>query len=92
MASKKFFNFKENRPWAQNLQIVMQIGLTMAGSIIFCMFVGRLIDGWLGTGGIFTIIFILFGIIGGAIVVYRQIMEVLEPDSDKDKENNDRRE
>ncbi|MFP4194886.1 MAG: AtpZ/AtpI family protein [Desulfosalsimonas sp.] len=89
MAARKIFNFKENRPWAQNLQIVMQIGLTMAGSIIFCMFLGHLIDGWLGTGGIFTIIFILFGIVGGAIVVYRQIMEVLEPESDKDKENTD---
>lgn len=85
MAAKKFFNFKANRPWAQNLQIVMQIGLTMAGSIIFCMFMGRLIDGWLGTGGIFTIIFILFGIVGGAIVVYRQIMEVLEPGANNDK-------
>ncbi|MFP4668621.1 MAG: AtpZ/AtpI family protein [Desulfosalsimonas sp.] len=89
MAARKIFNFKGNRPWAQNLQIVMQIGLTMAGSIIFCMFLGHLIDGWLGTGGIFTIIFILFGIVGGAIVVYRQIMEVLEPESDKDKENTD---
>ncbi|MFP3999298.1 MAG: AtpZ/AtpI family protein [Desulfobacterales bacterium] len=85
MAAKKFFNFKENRPWAQNLQIVMQIGLTMAGSIIFCMFLGHLIDGWLGTGGIFTIIFILLGIVGGGVVVYRQIMEVLEPDANNDK-------
>ena len=84
MAAKKFFNFKENRPWAQNLQIVMQIGLTMAGSIIFCMFIGRVLDGWLGTGGIFTIIFILFGIVGGGVVVHRQIMEVLEQDK---KEN-----
>ncbi|MFW6052437.1 MAG: AtpZ/AtpI family protein [Desulfosalsimonas sp.] len=89
MASNKFFNFKENRPWAQHLQVVMQIGLTMAGSIIFCLFVGRLLDGWLGTGGIFTVIFILLGIVGGGIVVYRQIMEVLEPESDKDKENTD---
>lgn len=85
MAAKKFFDFKENRPWAQHLQIVVQIGLTMAGSIIFCMFVGRAIDGWLETGGIFTIIFILLGIVGGGVVVYRQIMEVVLPDSDKEK-------
>ncbi len=85
MAAKKFFNFKENRPWAQHMQIVIQIGLTMAGSIIFCMYVGRLLDNWLGTGGIFTIIFILLGIVGGGVVVYRQIMEVVEPDSEKEK-------
>lgn len=89
MAPRKFFDFKGNRPWAQHMQIVFQIGLTMAGSIIFCMFVGRFIDGWLGTGGIFTVVFILFGIVGGAVVTYRQIMEVVEPDSD---ERNDRRE
>lgn len=85
MARKNFFNYKANRPWAQNLQIVAQLGLTMAGSIIFCLFVGRWLDGWLGTKGIFTTFFILFGIIGGGIVVYRQIMEITEQDKDKEK-------
>lgn len=79
MAPKKFFNYRQNRPWAENLQIVAQLGLTMAGCIIFCLFVGRFLDGWLGTPGIFTILFIIFGIVGGAVVVYRQIMEILEP-------------
>lgn len=85
MAPKKFFDFKGNRPWAQHLQIVVQLGLTMAGSIVFCMFVGLMLDRWLGTGGIFTVIFILLGIVGGGVVVYRQIMEVVEPGSDKEK-------
>ncbi|MFO7861257.1 MAG: AtpZ/AtpI family protein [Desulfosalsimonas sp.] len=85
MAPKKIFNFKDNRPWAQNLQIVVQVGLTMAGCIVFCLFVGRFLDGWLGTKGIFTILFILFGIVGGAVVVYRQIMEVTEPDTEQKK-------
>lgn len=86
MAAQKFFNFKDNKPWAQNLQIVVQLGLTMAGCIVFCLFVGRFLDGWLGTKGIFTILFILFGIVGGGVVVYRQIMEVTEPDT-KQEEN-----
>ncbi|MBS3808702.1 MAG: AtpZ/AtpI family protein [Desulfobacterales bacterium] len=95
MAPGKFFNYRNNRQWAENLQIVVQFGLTMAGSIIFCLFVGRLLDGWLGTGGIFTALFILLGIVGGAVVVYRQIMEVLEPeekkegDSESGRENDD---
>ena len=34
------FDYKKNRPWAENLTIVMQIGLTMAGCIAFCFFIG----------------------------------------------------
>ena len=52
------FNYKKNRAWAENLSIVMQIGLTMAGCIVFCFFIGLYLDKWLGTRGIFVTIFI----------------------------------
>ena len=76
------FNYKKNRAWAENLSIVMQIGLTMAGCIVFCFFVGLYIDRWMGTRGIFVTIFTILGVIGGAVTVYRQIMEVIEDNSD----------
>ena len=86
------FNYKKNRPWAENLTIVMQIGLTMAGCIVFCFFVGLYLDKWLGTGGIFVAIFIILGVIGGGVTVYRQIMEVIEDSSNERKKrgNGDR--
>ena len=86
------FNYKKNRPWAENLTIVMQIGLTMAGCIVFCFFVGLYLDKWLGTGGIFVAIFIILGVIGGGVTVYRQIMEVIEDNSNerKKRDNGDR--
>ncbi|MCG6909365.1 MAG: AtpZ/AtpI family protein [Deltaproteobacteria bacterium] len=71
-----FFNYKKNRVWAENLSIVMQIGLTMAGCICFCFFIGLYLDRWLGTRGILTVVFILLGVAGGANVVYRQIIHV----------------
>ncbi len=77
------FNYKKNRIWAENFHIIMQIGLTMAGCIVLCFFIGRLLDDWLELKGIFTVIFILLGVAGGANVVYRQIMEVTEPDKNK---------
>ncbi len=77
---KKLFNYKSHRIWAEHLTIIMQIGLTMAGCIIFCFFMGRYLDNWLGTKGIFVIIFTLFGIAGGANVVYRQIIKITEED------------
>jgi F0F1-type ATP synthase assembly protein I len=80
------FNYKKNRVWAENLSIIMQIGLTMAGCIVFCFFVGLYLDKWLGIRGIFVTIFTLLGVIGGGITVYRQIMEVFK-DKGNDHEN-----
>ncbi len=75
---KMIFNYKKNRAWTENLTIVMQLGLTMAGCIFFCFFVGLLLDRWLGTRGVFITLFILLGVVGGATVAYRQIMEIIE--------------
>jgi F0F1-type ATP synthase assembly protein I len=72
------FNYKKNSAWAENLTIVLQIGLTMAGCICFCFFVGLYLDRWVGTRGIFITIMTLFGVFGGANVVYRQILEVTQ--------------
>ena len=80
---KKIFDYKRNRPWVENLYIVTQLGLTMVGCIAFCFFIGLYLDKWLGTKGIFITIFIILGVVGGANVVYRQILEITEP-----KENN----
>ena len=84
-----FFNYKKNRAWTENLTIVMQIGLTMAGCIVFCFFVGLYLDKWLGTKGIFVAIFTVLGVIGGGITVYRQIMEVFEDNSNERKNRDD---
>mgnify|MGYP006284767439 FL=1 len=71
----------------EHLQLVMQVGLTMAGCIIFCFFIGYYLDKWLGLKGPFIILFTILGIVGGAVVVYRQIMEVF--DSDNHENNGD---
>ena len=75
---KKIFDYRKERAWVENLYIVTQLGLTMAGCIAFCFFVGLYLDRWLGTKGVFITIFIILGVIGGANVVYRQILEITE--------------
>ena len=82
------FDYKKNRVWAENLSIVMQLGLTMAGCIVLCFFIGRYIDQWLGTRGIFITVFTIFGIIGGANVAYRQILDITTNKDDKKKRTN----
>ena len=86
------FNYKKNRAWSENLSIVMQLGLTMAGCIVFCFFVGIYLDRWLGTRGVFITIFTLLGVVGGANVAYRQIMELFrekEKETQQDPERKD---
>ena len=78
-------NYKKNRAWAENLTIVMQLGLTMVGCIAFCFFIGLKLDQWLGTKGIFITLFTLLGIIGGAVVAYRQVMEIIAGQTSEDE-------
>ena len=82
------FNYKKTRHWAENTQIIMQLGLTMIGCIGFCLAVGFYLDRWIGTRGVFITIFILLGVAGGANVCYRQIMDVTEPDNTSDTSGN----
>ncbi len=85
---KNLFNYKSNHAWADNMQIIMQLGLTMAGCIIFCFIAGQAIDRWIGTKGIFITIFIIFGVIGGGVVVYRQIFEIIGETGSSEDSNN----
>jgi ATP synthase protein I len=73
-------DIRKNRGWPSSLTLVMQFGLTIAGCIVFCFLVGRYLDGLFGIKGVFTVIFIILGVIGGANVAYRQIMKALEED------------
>jgi ATP synthase protein I len=74
-----------------HLALVMQVGLTFAGSLLFCFAIGYWLDRWLGTKGLFITIFIILGIAGGGYTVYRQIMEIgmEEKPGAKPKDNGD---
>jgi ATP synthase protein I len=77
------FDFKKHGHWYDEIAIVSQLGLTMAGSILLCLALGYGLDKWLDTKPLFTIVFMILGIIGGGITVYRQIMKVLDPNRDR---------
>jgi ATP synthase protein I len=83
---------KKSGPLLDNIVLVSQLGLTMAGSILFCFAIGYFLDKWLGTKGLFITIFIILGVIGGGITVYRQIEHALNLNKNKDTKsgyNND---
>jgi F0F1-type ATP synthase assembly protein I len=66
----------------------MQLGLTMAGCICFCFFIGLYLDRWLGTKGILIAIFTVLGVVGGGVVAYRQILEVTSSEKKEDNKLN----
>jgi ATP synthase protein I len=72
---------------ADDLTLVTQLGLTMAGSILFCFAIGYCLDKWLHTKGLFISIFILLGVAGGGYTAYRQIMGVTNPDEKRKEQN-----
>jgi ATP synthase protein I len=80
----KIFDFKTDKAWLDNIALVTQLGLTMAGSILFCFAIGYFLDKWLGTKGLFIVIFLLLGIAGGGYTAYRQIMQATK-ESEKKK-------
>jgi ATP synthase protein I len=73
---------KETRKILEQLTIVSQLGLTMAGSIGLGLLIGYYLDKWLKTGGIFLVIFIFLGVVGGGHTVYRQIKELESDDKE----------
>lgn len=87
---KRIFNFKQTGKITEDLSIVMQLGLTMAGCIVFCFFIGVYLDRFLGTRGIFITIFIILGVIGGGVTAYRQILEITG-NNNKKQQNKDKR-
>lgn len=63
--------------WMRELSLVSQLGITMVMSIVCFFAAGFFIDKWLNTKPVFSLIFILLGIIGGGYLIYKQIMDVI---------------
>lgn len=45
----------------KNLALISQLGISVVTPIFLSMFIGQLLDKWIGTQGIFTIVFIVLG-------------------------------
>ena len=62
-----------NKQILGNLQLVTELGLTIASPIIIAVLVGAYLDKRFGHSGIFTLIFLIFGLSGGFLGAYRLI-------------------
>ena len=59
---------------AQALYLLSQLSIMMLVSIFGCFFIGKFIDTKLNTGPIFTLIFLVLGIGGAFMSVYKTVI------------------
>jgi F0F1-type ATP synthase assembly protein I len=70
----------ERKPAAGAGTRFLGIGLTWVGSTVLFLYVGKLVDGWVGTDQVFTLIGAGVGIVAGFYYVYRQAAKSSQPD------------
>ena len=61
---------EEKKRLIKSLGMISTMGISVAVAIIIGVYVGRLLDRWLGTDPWFFFIFLLFGIIAGFRNIY----------------------
>lgn len=55
----------------KNIGLISQLGISIVTPILLGVFIGQLIDRWLGTQGIFVIIFIVLGAGAGFMNIFK---------------------
>jgi len=55
----------------KNLALISQIGISMISPILLGIYIGGLLDKWIGTSGIFMIIFIIIGTGAGFLNLFK---------------------
>lgn len=64
----------KNESFAYYFGLVTQLGLTIIFSILASLFIGIFLDKALKTKGVFLIVFLPIGIVGGFYNCYKQIL------------------
>lgn len=67
-------NFKKGASIVKAFALLSQLGLTIALPIFAGVFIGSLMDERLSTGGRYTILLMILGVLGGLGSAYRLIM------------------
>lgn len=81
-----------NKQFFSNLQLVSELGLTIAASVIIAVLIGAYLDRKFAQSGVFTVIFLIFGLSGGFLGAWRLIKKAAQLEHKieeiKDKNNN----
>lgn len=64
-------NNSTDKNFLKNITLISQIGFSMITPILLGVYIGQFIDKKVGTEGIFTIIFLLIGVGGGFVNLFK---------------------
>ena len=64
-------NNKDYKDALKNLALISQIGFSIITPILLGLFIGQFLDNKLGTKGIFAIVFIILGVGGGFVNLFK---------------------
>lgn len=80
----------KDKHFLSNLQLVSELGLTIACPVIIAVLIGAYLDRRFSQSGIFTFIFLIFGLSGGFLGAYRLIKKAghLENKNEETKTKN----
>jgi predicted F0F1-ATPase subunit len=67
---------KNNKNFLDYISLITELGLSVVISILIGLFAGLWLDRKLGLKGVFTVILLIFGVIGGFIAAYKLIKEL----------------
>lgn len=67
----------------RGMSLITQVGLTVVVSVGLGLFLGRWIDGLLGTRLVMTMIGTALGLAAGAITAFRMIQAIIKDDEDE---------
>ena len=82
---------KNNSGALQALALWTQLGITLAGPMVFGAVAGRWLDGKFGTDPVLTIVLLVFGVAVGVTGAYGMIKGIIQSNSaaDSDEANRD---
>jgi len=72
----------------ENIAFVTQIGVMMIVPIFMSILFGNLLDGWLGTGSIFLLVFTVLGVGAAFLNFYKFAMRKIDNASEEGKNKN----
>ena len=61
----------KNRNALKNLALISQVGISMVTPILLGVYIGQWIDRWVGTNGLFMIIFMILGVGAGFMNLFK---------------------
>jgi ATP synthase protein I len=74
-----FFRSRQTGEQIRSVGAISTVGLSFVFAMVIGAWFGRVLDGWLGTGPLFFVVFFFLGLAAGILNVYRTVSRAFPP-------------